>query len=332
MATELAKTAVTEAVWPELDTTNLVLVWAAPIVSVVGCYLWLRVFWPPSDDTRNPPNPVTGKTYAQEKAEKKAKKKAEQVLAQAAALEEGGPTPSSALNSNPNKSYTEPETKEEEEGQKAMHAGDQLRSYKDIVWTESFDLVFLIIMIAFFIINSIATCIWFPSLWTNGTFWLYQLPKLGVMVLVSVIGGLTCRYFCETENGYIMTSRNSKFRVNYTRKFQHFAAYAIPLVIKSDVTGTIALCWGDFFTLLGFLIMIKPLREMKNPLGRLLMLQFNSLDRPEDRPNTIKWIVGGNILPGLACILFFRHYYAYTNQQAFSFIWVFITGIGDGLA
>lgn len=62
------------------------------------------------------------------------------------------------------------------------------------------------------------------------------------------------------------------------------------------------------------------------------MLQFNSLDRPEDRPNTIKWIVGGNIIPGLCMILLFRYLYAPTNQQSLSMIFVLITGIGDGLA
>merc|ERR1719253_765608 len=144
-------------------------------------------------------------------------------------------------------------------------------------------------MIGFFIVNSLLTTYYFPELWSNKEFWMMQLPKLLGMCLVSVLGGLVCQYWTDhDELGYCVTRRDPVtgkkhwFRVNYTRKLQHFAAYAIPLVIKSKVTGTIALCWGDFFTLMGFLVLIKPVREAPI-IGRFFMLQFNSLDRPEDR-------------------------------------------------
>lgn len=313
--------------WPELSTTEEVAVIAYPIVTFVLFYVWLRIVWPPSDATRDPPNPDTGKTRKQEKEEEAKAKDTEMQHANA----------STALNASKQKNYS---TNDDSEGsRKALEAGDASGSYDKVVFWESFDAVFLGIMVAFFVINAAATTFLFPELWSNTHFWLLQLPKLGGMMLVSVCGGILCSMYTDhDEAGYCITridpktGKKSKFRVNYTRKLQHFAAYAIPLVIKSDVVGTIALCWGDFFTLLGFLILIKPLREMKNPIGKFLMFQFNSLDRPEDRPNTIKWIVGGNILPGLAMIIFFRHFYALTGQQSFSFIWVFITGIGDGLA
>lgn len=67
-------------------------------------------------------------------------------------------------------------------------------------------------------------------------------------------------------------------------------------------TGPLTLSWANWFTLLGFLILIKPIRERST----FFMLQFNSLDRPEDRPNTLSWIVGGNILPGCIMIIFFK--------------------------
>jgi len=80
--------------------------------------------------------------------------------------------------------------------------------------------------------------------------------------------------------------------------------------------------------MLGFLVLIKPIRERST----FFMLQFNSLDRPEDRPNTLSWIVGGNILPGCVMIIFFKWLLAMSGQQDMVFIFVFITGIGDGLA
>jgi len=135
-----------------------------------------------------------------------------------------------------------------------------------------------------------------------------------------------------TKKGYIITNRQSAFKVNYTRKLQHFAAYLVPLLMHTSAAGSakgpLTLAWGNWVTLLGFLILIKPLRERFT----FVMLQFNSLDRPEDRPNTISWIVGGNILPGCFMIILFRWLYSWTDQQDLSYIFIFITGIGDGLA
>ena len=49
-----------------------------------------------------------------------------------------------------------------------------------------------------------------PSLFTNYTFWIHQLPKFLIMIGVSVIGGLICRYFCTVdEQGYILTNESS---------------------------------------------------------------------------------------------------------------------------
>mgnify|MGYP001063538204 CR=1 FL=1 len=148
---------------------------------------------------------------------------------------------------------------------------------------------------------------------------------------VALAGGITCRYFCEMDSkGYVITNKASKFKVNYTRKLQHFAAYMVPLIVKykSSVTGPIEDAWGDWVTLCAFALLIKPLREN----SKFLMLQFNSLDRPEDRPNTLKWIIAGNILPGLILIIFWRWALSFTGQESLAFIFIFITGIGDGLA
>ncbi len=43
--------------------------------------------------------------------------------------------------------------------------------------------------------------------------------------------------------------------------------------------GLVQLSWGVWVTLIGFLVMIKPIREAIP----LFMLQFNGLDRPEVR-------------------------------------------------
>lgn len=198
-------------------------------------------------------------------------------------------------------------------------------------WTTTFDLTLTLFMIISLIVMAVWTTFAYPELWSDPIFWLMQLPKIAIMMTVAIIGGLTCRYFVPIDNhGYILTSKESWFKVNYTRKFQHFAAYMVPLVVKYDcaVQGPIIDAWGDWFTLLAFFCLIKPIRESSS----FFMLQFNSLDRPEDRPNTLKWIIAGNILPGLFMIIFWRWLLEETGQTDLAFIFVFITGIGDGLA
>lgn len=197
----------------------------------------------------------------------------------------------------------------------------------DAEWTKTFDFAFLVGMGMFFIFLILMT-LWFePELFITPVFWLLQLPKLATMLAVSTIGGLICRYFCAVdEKGYILTNKSSTFKVNYTRKLQHFAAYMVPLVMKSKYHTPLTLAWGDFFTMIGFLVLIKPVRERFS----FFMLQFNALDRPEDRPHTLKWIIAGNIAPGLVILMFFK--WLLGQDGALTFIIVFITGIGDGLA
>ena len=213
-----------------------------------------------------------------------------------------------------------------------IQAGEIAGAYTED-WTKTFDMAFLIAMGLFGLFLCIFTTLVKPSLWVNGEFWLFMIPKIFSMMGVSCLGGLICRKFCTVdETGYVLTTRDSRFKVNYTRKLQHFAAYFIPLALKPSAScqcsGPLELAWGDFVTMIGFLILIKPLRERCT----FLMLQFNSLDRPEDRPHTLKWIIAGNIAPGLILLLFFRWLFAQTTQSELVFIIVFITGIGDGLA
>jgi hypothetical protein len=130
-----------------------------------------------------------------------------------------------------------------------------------------------------------ATQLLHPELWSKGIFWGLLAAKFGLMMGVSVLGGLICRCYCDFDKkGYIMTTNSSWFKVNYTRKIQHFAAYMIPLVLKvpesCDCSGILNDFWSEWATLLGFLVLIKPVRES----ATVFMLQFNSLDRPEDRP------------------------------------------------
>ncbi|CAM9613899.1 unnamed protein product, partial [Laminaria digitata] len=217
-------------------------------------------------------------------------------------------------------------------GGRLLEAGEVAGDYSQD-WKSSFDMTLLVVTVVWLMVNLGLTAWMKPSLFSRTEFWLLQIPKLACMIVVSVMAGLLCRHFCPTDAmGYIMTSKNSWFKVNYTRKVQHFAAYLVPLLFTPSpdchCTGTLELSWGVWVTLIGFLVMIKPIREAIP----MFMLQFNGLDRPEDRPNTLEWIIKYNIWPGELMIVFFAHLFAPDGQRDLVYILVFVTGVGDGLA
>ena len=201
----------------------------------------------------------------------------------------------------------------------------------DAPWTKTFDLVFLIGWLCALIALSAYTVAFRDRYDIDLSFFSFGLTKIIVVGAVSLLGGLLCRKFCGTdEKGYIVYTRPSKFKVNYTRKLQHFAAYLVPLINPfGKHEGLLPHLWETLFVMLTFLLLIKPLREN----CRFFMLQFNSMDRPEDRPHTLKWIILGNLLPGLLLSVYFQNLFENVLHEPYLvMIIVIAVSIGDGLA
>ena len=208
--------------------------------------------------------------------------------------------------------------------------GDLAGNYNE-KWTKTFDLKFLILWLILFAILLSWTVLFDPGLFTAKSFFLRSAVKLSIMMFLSIFGGMVCRYYCHVdEKGYILSSKNKWFKVNYTRKIQHFAAYLVPLLSPpTEPLGILPHLWESLFVLFMFLILIKPVREF----SKFFMIQFNSLDRVEDRPNTLKWIVLGNMLPGLLIITIFKQIFeTYLNLPELAAVVVFTVAIGDGFA
>ena len=208
--------------------------------------------------------------------------------------------------------------------------GDLAGSYNEH-WTKTFDLKFLILWLILFAILLTWTIAFDPGLFTAKSFFLRSAVKLAIMMFLSLFGGMVCRYYCHVDDkGYILSSKNKWFKVNYTRKIQHFAAYLVPLLSPpTEPLGILPHLWESLFVLFMFLILIKPVREF----SKFFMIQFNSLDRVEDRPNTLKWIVLGNMLPGLLIITIFKQIFeTYLNLPELAAVVVFTVAIGDGFA
>jgi hypothetical protein len=216
-------------------------------------------------------------------------------------------------------------------------------------WKTGFDLAFPIgwfALLAVLIVISLFSED-LPLVKTNvlvGKEFVNLLIKFGVMLSSSIIGGILARSFCYVnDRGYVKTNakgktaaKNNWFKVNYTRKIQHFAAYATPILVKSPfpTENWLTVCWGDMATLLGFLIVIQPIRECH----AFFMMQFNAFDRPEDRPYTLKWIVLGDIVPGMVVLaIFYAIFGPYLTINGvpvteLCYIFAMVAGLGDGLA
>ena len=124
--------------------------------------------------------------------------------------------------------------------------------------------------------------------------------------------------------------KRREWRVNYTRKINHFALMVIPFAIgpflpyePSWITITT--------TLVVFLITTSLFAE---PIrGRFSMVQtaFSSVDRPEDRPHTLLWILTQAIAAYAVLVVLFLTF-AKLDLHDFIIIPLLVNGIGDGLA
>jgi len=161
-------------------------------------------------------------------------------------------------------------------------------------------------------------------------FWLVQIPKILIIWGIFAMGGVLCRRYCPVDvDGYIITSRRSWFKINYVHKFCCLSVYLIPLLSRpSGLVGAMGMVCDLWVVLAALVVLIKPLRE-RVPL---FMFMFNAVDRPEDRPHTLEWLVAGNIFPGFLVILLFQRLFMVTGQADLLYILVLSTGAGDGLS
>ncbi len=198
------------------------------------------------------------------------------------------------------------------------------------VWRATFDFFLMWWMIGWLAVLCFATAVVHPGIFINPrvfwAFWLEQVVKTTFMLCVAYTGG----YIVEVFN----------VKVNYTRKLQHFCAYLIPLVMRLFISAkkfqstlaesVIVEWWGYWFTMLSFFVFIYPIRTRSPFIDRC----FSSLDRPEDRPQTIDWITS-QIFLGYIIMSLYTTYMTWSGQivaRDLIFIPVIITGIGDGLA
>ena len=143
-----------------------------------------------------------------------------------------------------------------------------------------------------------------------------QLWKIAVLGGVAYLGGLLVRH--------------GGIRVNYTRKINHFTLFFIPQLInqfyaydRTPLTrvGAVSITFAMLF------VYLRPIRTRIPVVATM----FLSIDRPEDRPHTMTWL----LTQYLACypVLFtVRLFLVSKGCEDLLFVLIFVVSVGDGLA
>ena len=119
-------------------------------------------------------------------------------------------------------------------------------------------------------------------------------------------------------------------RVNYTRKFQHFAVFFVPMLLASwlpfDASLFTVVMSGVVFVA-SLVLFTRPFRSR----SAILATAFASFDRPEDRPFTLLWL-STQILASYAVLVPMIVWLDHYEKPMLIYITVLVAGIGDGLA
>jgi dolichol kinase len=147
-------------------------------------------------------------------------------------------------------------------------------------------------------------------------FWINQVIKIATLFLIAYLCGLW------VERGGI--------KVNYTRKINHFALFFLPFffdrIFPFEETNT-AFILLAVIAMASLAIYSKPIRES----SEFVNIMYRSMDRPEDRPYTMIWLVT-QFAATFVVLVPLGIYLAGQGLQELVYIPVLINGVGDGLA
>jgi dolichol kinase len=147
-------------------------------------------------------------------------------------------------------------------------------------------------------------------------FWFAEFLK------IAVIGGVA--YGC----GLLVQHRGVK--VNYTRKVNFFALYAVPFLVDRLLpaeTSTVSAVLRTAFLMVFMAVFIRPVRE-RLPIAATMFLSY---DRPEDRPHTMLWLCT-QLVAGYAVLIPMSIWFRRWGFPDLIFIPILVHGLGDGFA
>ena len=142
---------------------------------------------------------------------------------------------------------------------------------------------------------------------------------------LSVLAGIIAVQFCC---GLLV--RHYGIRVNYTRKIVHFSLFFIPALLRSVFPYQDSIrhfIIGCVIAIVSLVIYLRPIRENIPIIGTM----FLSIDRPEDRPNTLMWLFT-QTLAGYMIFIPAVIFFAQNGLAGVIWIPLIIIYFGDGLA
>jgi hypothetical protein len=152
---------------------------------------------------------------------------------------------------------------------------------------------------------------------SESRFWWNQLAKYSVISIIQFLAGLLVIY--------------KNVRVNYTRKVVHIFYFIWPQLLDKLLIGfnksIYSEAWNVMVILLVLIGLVKPIRERVKFVGTM----FKAIDRPEDRPYTLFWMVS-QLITSLVIIACAALYLDKIDRTNWIFIPLLILTVGDGLA
>jgi phytol kinase len=149
-----------------------------------------------------------------------------------------------------------------------------------------------------------------------------------VRFLFSISLFFATTYLVAYVCGYFVQYRGLK--VNYSRKIGHFMTIGVPWALQrlldlEENWPVVALT--SVLAPMHLLLFTRPIRDR----SRVVRMMFASLDRPEDRPHTLRWL-WTQYVAGYAVFLVMYAMLLDRGVAAWATIAIMVNVLGDGLA
>ncbi|MBA3755554.1 MAG: hypothetical protein H0X02_04720 [Nitrosomonas sp.] len=128
--------------------------------------------------------------------------------------------------------------------------------------------------------------------------------------------------------GLLVIHRN--FKVNYTRKINHFAFFFLPTFLSSVIEYKYSAATFFIDLICAFIFLTFFIAPLRNRV-RIFFVMFCSFDRPEDRPLTLTWLYTQFIASYLVLIPLLDYFESHEMLPLIMII-IIANGVGDGLA
>ncbi len=135
-------------------------------------------------------------------------------------------------------------------------------------------------------------------------------------------------HFVALCGGILVTKYG--WRVNYTRKINHFFIFFSPYLIKTVFPFTETKYTQIWLAIVGISTLVIYIKPIRNNI-KIVQLMFTAFDRPEDRPHTLKWLFTQYLATYLVALPLWLLFKEQGHTEAIPII-ILINAVGDGLA